>query len=239
MEVDCVVEDIKRLNDEAVAAMSQQGRQEDSLRLIQKALGMLRTVAVSAPSSLHASDCCAERPTIAASIQGDAIQLKDDPTVDSVFAFCSRTFSFEWQADPDDPDVLSQRDQNAILSVLLYNLSSVHHHLGLSEGRSADFINALKLYQLTITTMENISADTSGFDDEVLVILLCCLYNQMGHIHAYFQEVDETKFCLEWIQSMLYTEEPFCSEFYQEEYSFFHQYLLLSPQEQFSLAPAA
>jgi hypothetical protein len=124
-----------------------------------------------------------------------------------------------------------------MLAVLLYNMAVANHQLGLKLGVSSKISRALHLYQLSLTTLENLAED-SGFDG-ALLLLLCGLYNNMGHCHAFFFERHDTVCCIEWLQTILHAEE-FATEFIcEEEYDFFSQYLLLRSDEKLCVAPAA
>jgi hypothetical protein len=120
-----------------------------------------------------------------------------------------------------------------------YNLGSAYHGMGIKYGRSYHFTKAMRFYELSFCTIESITEEY-GFDSH-LVLLLCSLYNNMGHIYARSNDVKEVKFCLEWLQRTVNTEEfSACTSISEEDFCFFSQYLMFGSTEQhFSSAPAA
>lgn len=111
--------------------------------------------------------------------------------------------------------------------------------MGITYGKSWQFKKAMRFYELSFSTIENILQDF-GFDSN-LVLLLCSLYNNMGHIYARANDVGESQFCLEWLQRTVHADEfNYCTSICDEDYSFFSQYLMFcTPQHQFSSASAA
>jgi hypothetical protein len=111
--------------------------------------------------------------------------------------------------------------------------------MGLKYGRSWHFAKAMRFYELSFSTTESI-IEEYRFDSH-LILLLCSLYNNMGHIYARSYDMEETKFCLEWLQNTVNAEEfSTCNSMCDEDYCFFSQYLMFGSTEQhFSSAPAA
>lgn len=132
---------------------------------------------------------------------------------------------------------LDKKTQNVMLGVLLYNMGNAHHQLALKLGETSRFPRALRLYQLAYTAIENLSEE-KGFDDD-LTLLLCALFNNMGHIHSVFYEQQETRVCLEWLQSILHKEQFSTASICEEDFAFFFDYLLFTPEEIFCFAAAA
>jgi hypothetical protein len=232
--VKCPLHEIIRLNGEATACMQVPRRLDDAVPLFQKALALLKVEAAKPNDETDHNDI------VVAQLGGEVKMGNTDPSNDGVFSYSRHTFSFTCQDESAKGESsFSEKDQNVMLSILLYNLASSHHQVGLLYGRSHELSIALRLYHLVVSTLANIGGDTSSFEDEVLLLLLCSLYNNIGHIHSCFQEADEAKFCLEWLQNVLQSEKTLYSKGYEKEYIFFFQYLVLSPDEQFCLASAA
>ena len=110
----------------------------------------------------------------------------------------------------------------------------------MQQGQSWQFEKAMKFYNLSFSTIENILEDDGDrpFDDN-LILLLCGLYNNMGYIHARSNNVEETKFCLEWLQRTVFAEEFTTAPISDEDYCFFSLYLTFRLEEHFNTAPAA
>jgi hypothetical protein len=112
--------------------------------------------------------------------------------------------------------------------------------MGIKFGSSRHFAKAMRFYDLSLSTVECM---LQGFGyDSNMVLMLCSLYNNMGHVHALFNDVEETQFCLDWLQKAVTAEEFNDEEVISEEdSSFFSQYLMYdnSAAEHFRAARAA
>lgn len=112
--------------------------------------------------------------------------------------------------------------------------------MGIANGTTKHFRRAMKFYELSFSTIENVLQDLDYVDSN-LVLLLCGLHNNMGHMYAFCNDTEESQFCLEWIQRTVVAEEfNECEVICEEDCSFFSQYrMFCSPKEQFRSAPAA
>ena len=84
---------------------------------------------------------------------------------------------------------------NLLAGVLLYNLGLAHHLDALQRGDSQMLAKALDFYSMSHITLTN---DCSGLMDrhvELLSLGLLAIANNVGHIHAYFRNLEETKIC--------------------------------------------
>ena len=128
---------------------------------------------------------------------------------------------------------------NAQDSFPAYNLGYVSQRLGIEFGKSWHFSKAMRFYELSFATIESIHEEY-GYDSH-LILLLCSLYNNMGHIYARANDNEESQFCLEWLQRTVNLDEFSTSNsMCDEDYCFFSQYLMFgSTEEHFSSAPAA
>jgi tetratricopeptide (TPR) repeat protein len=70
--------------------------------------------------------------------------------------------------------------------VLLYNLAFINHWRAVHLGLSKDLPKALKLYKMAIEIISE-SRSTN--------ILLCAIWNNMGHIHIQLFHLDEARAC--------------------------------------------
>ena len=98
----------------------------------------------------------------------------------------------------------------------------------------------MRFYELSFSTIENVLEDI-GYDS-TLGLMMCSLYNNMGHIYARVNDVEESQFCLEFLQRTVKAEEfnddnMIC----EEDCGFFSQYLMFcaSTTEHFRTARAA
>ena len=121
-----------------------------------------------------------------------------------------------------------------------YNLGNMSQRMGIKSGKSWQFAKAMRFYELSYSTIENMIQDFGGYDCN-LILLLCSLYNNMGHIYARSNDAEERQFCLEWLQRTVNAEEFMaCTVLSEEDCCFFSQYLMFTaPSKQFSTAPAA
>lgn len=230
------IENISDLNKQAITCMMRQDSRWDALVLFQRALLLLKSSA-SLSVNLMNKGKWKTSYKIRAGLVGE-VDRKDRQLDDCVFGFCGLAFDFSWDGHFTENSCLTQDDLNIMLGVLLFNLSSAHHYMGLRSGRSSDLCNALNFYQLALLTLENVTEDKC-LENAAMILLMCSIYNNMGHIHSYFRNLAETKSCLECLKSLLLSEESLAYELYEKQYIFFMQYLLINPEEQFCLAPAA
>ena len=122
-------------------------------------------------------------------------------------------------------------------NVTAYNLGNISQQLAMKHEKDWQFRKAMRFYDLSFSTVENILQDY-GFDEN-LVLLLCSLYNNMGYIHARAHNHQETKFCLDWLQRTVFADEFSDAPISDEDYCFFSLYLTFCSDKQFSTAPAA
>lgn len=124
-----------------------------------------------------------------------------------------------------------------LFSATAYNLGNVSHQLAMKHGRTWQFDRAMKFYDLSFSSVENIMQDF-GFD-LILIVILCGLCNNLGYLHARARDMDQMRFCLEWLQRTAYADEFSNASMTEEDYDFFSFYLLFRSVDQFSTATAA
>lgn len=81
--------------------------------------------------------------------------------------------------------------------ILLYNIGLSHHLEALKKGGSKMLSRALDFYTMSHVTLttEQSCPQLRGRCADLQNFLLMSLVNNMGHIHAYFRNIDEAKIC--------------------------------------------
>lgn len=169
-----------------------------------------------------------------------------------VFAFYDRAFIFTNHMDLKNAvvsadgqnDVSLLKQQNRLLTILLYNMALFHHLQGMKYNRSSELQSALKIYQVVLDMVQASIQDftSNGVVDELLMLVLS-LFNNMGHIYSnYMSDVQQTQTHIAWLQGAFFAavrQQQSSILNNMDDYDFFHRYLYMTPDCQFSLAPAA
>ncbi|CAB9528367.1 expressed unknown protein [Seminavis robusta] len=243
--------EIIRMNNFA-ASMLCNGRNEDAIRYLQNALAGLRGVVnhvgtnetrshPPCSSCQHGCHGChreePQAPLNITAVQNE--ELTEDGTVQNAFEFYDKVFLISNTQTHCCCPAQLEKLQHMLLAVITYNLGTVSQRMGIQYGKSWHFAKAMRFYELSFSTIENVLQEY-GFDGN-LIMLLCSLYNNMGHIHARSNDIEDTKFCLEWLQRTVNAEEfSNCNAMCDDDYCFFSQYLMFSStHNHFRSAPAA
>lgn len=104
---------------------------------------------------------------------------------DGVFGLFNR--ALYW----NEHEQLESRTRNMLITgILVYNLGLAYNMEGLHQGHSRKVAKAHGMYLMAYNTFLSVSDPTSSF-----LLPFLSIINNLGHIHAYFQEYDEATRC--------------------------------------------
>jgi tetratricopeptide (TPR) repeat protein len=128
----------------------------------------------------------------------------------AVYTMYNRALVLSSSGD-EDPDMLVRTR-----AVLLYNLALVHHNIGIHQGVSSAFWEALQHYELALDILDRhmsrecdprrrISSTTLSCAWRILYMekLLLAILNNMGSIHAHLCHLENTRACMESLRMVL------------------------------------
>mmetsp|Transcript_1409 Transcript_1409/g.1914 ORF Transcript_1409/g.1914 Transcript_1409/m.1914 type:complete len:218 (-) Transcript_1409:140-793(-) len=149
-----------------------------------------------------------------------------DISSDSTFNVYARAFYFH------DCNFSVVEYQNEVAAVLLFNLATAKHLLGLSEANKSKHLEgALQAYKLSIAALQQACSPIEG----VLALMLLGIFTNAGHIQSHFWRKPEADECLYHIHSQL----PRAIDADAQEQEFFFFTLMAGKLCQSNMAPAA
>ena len=144
------------------------------------------------------TDGCADAKPISSDRLLFSVTLADkqealESTNNDFFAFYNRALHLSLGDIPltGVPNVYA----HLMAGVLLYNLGISHHLLAMECGDSNSFAMALDFYSMSHTTLTTDRTNTLDRHAELLNLGILAIANNVGHIHAYFRNLKETKIC--------------------------------------------
>jgi hypothetical protein len=153
---------------------------------------------------------------------------------DGVFAFNSMLFLLPAELE-------YQRENVALLTmVLLFNLGSIRHVIGLLNGSSVELARAMKCYEFASEFMEKIPMSLSTERQSFIFRVQCCVCNNMGHLCEQMGDFNECKCCLAWLLDVMQMHEKTASA--ATDYEYFDTYFAyygIPEARWFTSAPAA
>ena len=151
---------------------------------------------------------------------------------DSTFEFSDRFFLLPSSCDDQSPEDLS------LLSFLvLYNMGTIRHQIGLCTGRSSELIKAIRMYAFAVSTVETLPLGAIS-----TVRVLCSLYNNMGHAYEQLGAFQYSQACMERLLNILHAtqQSPHCDQMLTaDDCDFYYQYFGMGPGKTFCAAPTA
>lgn len=139
--------------------------------------------------------------------------------------------------DPAE-EVLLRDHPHRTGAIILYNLALIHHNIGIHLGKSGALQGALRIYELAWETLDN---DRRGPSSSSLMVkdiekLLLALLNNMGNIHTYLFNSEQTQACMSDLRTVLAASRLALSM--DEDYRFFYLNSVFQGKE-LHLSPAA
>jgi hypothetical protein len=107
---------------------------------------------------------------------------------------------------PTELEYLAGND-TLLAMVVLYNLGSLMHKMGLSNGSSAELARALKFYELASEFLDNVPMSVSTEWKSIVFRVQCCLCNNMGHVCEQMCDFNECRCFLEWLLDVMEKQE--------------------------------
>jgi tetratricopeptide (TPR) repeat protein len=151
------------------------------------------------------------------------------------FYLYKRAFIFDLRGQEANP-LVWLRCMPQIHAVLLYNAGLAFHRLAAQNGSTPTFLKALEMYQMSQDLLE--SNTEYGLYASELDILRLALANNMGHCYSHFNNVDETRNCLERLLALfLFSASTILLT--KEEYDFYHISILFGVCQKPIFSPAA
>jgi hypothetical protein len=153
---------------------------------------------------------------------------------DGVFAFNSMLFLLPTELE-------YQRDNVGLLTmVLLYNLGSSRHMMGLLNGSSVELARAMKFYGFASEMMDNIPMSLSTERQSFIFRVKCCICTNMGHICEQMGDFNECRCCLEWLLDVMQMHENTANANMDcEDFDTYFAYYGIPEARWFNPAPAA
>lgn len=149
------------------------------------------------------------------------------------FAFCNRMFV--WSS------LTGQICQDLPLMTMLamYNIGSIRHLVGLNKGSATEIRKAIHMYELALSTMDNIVKDPRW--DDIVLRVCCCAVNNLGHAYECLRDTQKSSWCLGRLHEVMF-ENVFAVQntlMHDDDFEFFLQYVGLNPSLAFNTATAA
>jgi tetratricopeptide (TPR) repeat protein len=151
------------------------------------------------------------------------------------FYLYKRAFIFDLRGQEANP-LVWLRCVPQIPAVLLYNAGLIFHRLAVRNGSTSTFLKALELYHMSQNLLEGNTE--YGLYAAELDVLRLALTNNMGHCYSHFNNVNETRNCLERML-VLFLFSASAILLTKEEYDFYHISILFGVCQKPVVSPAA
>ncbi|CAB9528370.1 unknown protein [Seminavis robusta] len=225
---------VASINNLAVSKVVE-GRHEEAVEIFMGALSELKAAFAKDPETDPRSMDAATVNQSAAWSNRDLVQLGPSyPEWDGSFSFNNSLFLLptEYMYPKDSVSLVTM--------VLLFNLGSIRHQLGLVVGSSLELQRAMKLYELALASLENIPA--CGDWNSMVWRMQCCLCNNMGHVFEQNGNFQQSSRCLEWLIDTLDGMHDWYSgegDLDYDDLDFYYPYFGMPKERWFNSAPAA
>ena len=224
-------QEILDLNDKAVSCMLK-NENETALRHLQEALARPCWKEIVDDEDYHLLPIRQRPPYYDDACPISSITVGSGLKDDGIFEFFNRALVI-----PRGCNFLlaCPKKKRLCLAILLYNKGLLFHLEGIKTGDSKILSQALTCYGYAYYTIESPSR-TYGFHDALLVV--CSLFNNMGHIHSIQMNCEKTRQCLKWLQS-IFAHKAAKRVLYPGQYSYFFRYISVDSSRQLLVAPTA
>ena len=208
-----------RLNRQAIELL-QDGQYSEASALFREALSQLLSQMIEETQGLRLEDNIKFRPVLVRESTGpssEKLHYQDG----NAFSLYDRAFLFDAVADAEATLLTTEKYQNIMSAILLYNLGLTYHLMGMQNLTSLDtnLKKALKLYTMILDIADKCQ------DDDVSNIFFLAAWNNMGHVHSQFCDEREVQRCLECLRSVLAVIDDH-DEAWDEDYSYFQMNVL-------------
>jgi hypothetical protein len=146
----------------------------------------------------------------------------------NVFVVFNRAFLL-----PDYGVPKTSTDSAKASATLLYNMGLAWQHLGTQENSTTALKKALLAYETAY------SALSQQCNDSFSCLVMMALCNNMAHIHSYFFNLEQAKYCRDLIPQILACSSPGTSSMVADDYAFFLSEAMLLRGQELKFAPAA
>lgn len=158
---------------------------------------------------------------------------------------CSNVFEFYPRAFVMRSSCQRNEEQQSFVTehlVVLYNLAVTYHHIGIRNGHHPKFLKrALNVYNMAQTVLHrawDADEEVDQLDKSVRLLLALAISNNVGHVHSFLLNFEETKYSLSAIRHFL--EAPSANKILSKtDYVFFFRTVVIFKTNSFSIAPAA
>lgn len=230
-------EAIAKLNTRAVINL-QEGHYYNAITELQRALATVRRI-LDEDNGSNRCEICKPEHLISIGL-GQTMSLLHSTELQCACSSTENVCSFQVFDRvfliPEDGGVWCTAHPSSAAIIVLFNMALCHHTAGLKAGSSRELMIALELYKMALSIVEEY-VDQAGNDDFVLTLLLC-LFNNMGHIHARHFDFEEARHCMKATHALLASRD--LSEFQKsDDLLFFLLGSIFMSEEQLVLAPAA
>jgi len=160
------------------------------------------------------------------------------------FVFFNHAFVIDH--DFEDDAIQQQYIDKLSMIVMLYNVALCHHRVGVKYGntKSNEFKNALMTYNTVNSSITQLRNEYGKNYDllQYILLLTLALWNNMGHIHTYFYQQEESNKCLKCIRRVVLATKEYSPKLIFQNDSkihFFFKNLIFCPVDVYSIAAAA